>query len=346
MECQARIEAAIVAAKSEAKNGTYKLVFSFDKKIYSTLLKFGKEDVSNDCIQIKYTIKTGSKISSNSPEKKCFNPILISNLPKDVKQTDILQVLSTKLKFIVVERPVRKLPKGATVTARGNPANEMDLLDMAQLKHHVAGLSAWRLLHEMPTLYEKYGYVSEDYTMIRETLASLTWDEIKNETIFPDVTKEDMVKYDLHDPITIDTLLAKFYPGIYSEIKKDMLVTTVMKDITYDDSECSGLNVDEGREDGDHDSKRTLIDFVINVIYRKSGKDGECQPNIMTVSKNSEVWKEWDNRLQFMSFEEYIGEPGAAAGGAGTGFVGGRSRRTLRLFRHRRSKRRFTSKRT
>jgi hypothetical protein len=310
---------------------TYKLIFTFDNKEYLTFLTFKKDKVYNNCIRIRYNATIGSKISSNTAEKQCFAPMLKTDLPKGVTQTDILQVLTTKLKFILFanKASTRPIPKGVIPVSRGPITEETELLDMAQLQKssdetYVAGFSAWRLLNGLSPIYEKYGYVSEDSNNVQKLLKTLTWGSIKDKPIFPQVTKEDIAKHAFDEPITVDALLTTFYPEIKAAKNDDMLVTEVMEKIPYINTEISSLNVDADREGGENDSKRTIVDFVINVIYKivqsvDRVDKGELQPILFRVQKDGITWKMWDERLIFTSFNLVDDSPGAASGGAGGG---------------------------
>jgi hypothetical protein len=239
---------------------TYKLIFTFDNKEYLTFLTFKKDKVYNNCIRIRYNATIGSKISSNTAEKQCFAPMLKTDLPKGVTQTDILQVLTTKLKFILFanKASTRPIPKGVIPVSRGPITEETELLDMAQLQKssdetYVAGFSAWRLLNGLSPIYEKYGYVSEDSNNVQKLLKTLTWGSIKDKPIFPQVTKEDIAKHAFDEPITVDALLTTFYPEIKAAKNDDMLVTEVMEKIPYINTEISSLNVDADRVGGEND---------------------------------------------------------------------------------------------
>lgn len=85
------------------------LRFTFDGRQFETSFIFkvhdGTDVMTNNCITFSELKELESDISANAPEKGCFRPMLSrANLPADVTPTDVLQTLSTKLKFAILPK--------------------------------------------------------------------------------------------------------------------------------------------------------------------------------------------------------------------------------------------------
>lgn len=206
---ESRIRAAFDALKTDTLVRSYTLRFAMDGKEFTTLFRAVPDDhnLTNGCISIGTTLE--SSISSNSPEKGCFTPTLSKDtLPAGVSQTDMLQTLSTKLKFAVSpDKP------------------ELVITDVARLVNPATGekypssFSMWRLLQGKPTLYEKYGYTSPELGAMRARIGSATWGNVKGFSIFG---RE-----------TLEAFVAREYPHHFED---DKLITESMKEISYEEA--------------------------------------------------------------------------------------------------------------
>lgn len=289
------------------KLSTHILTFTIGGKTYSTPCNFSDAGLDTGCIEINEIME--SEISANSVEKKCFTPVLLKeNLPKEVTQTDILQVLSTKLKFILAE-------------IKDNE-NEYELRvmlhDVARITPTKTPFSLWRLLRGEPTLYEKYGYISPSVDSFRRDViyAPITWKEIKDILFeMPDGEKMDFVSI----------LLKMGAP----EFHDDEPIYEYMRKINYEDSDKYKERL---RINKDTTIKETLPGFIFRAIENVKGKD-KMPWFTFSVGKDSDIWKAWDNKMVFVSFE-----PKGVSGGRRRS---GRRRRTYNLrkkLKHRRTR--------
>jgi hypothetical protein len=121
--------------------------------------------LNNPCIEIHKTITYGfdSSISANSSNKKCFDPVLVTNArtkpePR-TKNLDVLQVLKTKLALCFPTK---------------GPA--INLFDAA--RSDTVMLSPFSLLRGGPGVYEKYGYRSKEVESLKEVLLDAEWRDL------------------------------------------------------------------------------------------------------------------------------------------------------------------------
>lgn len=300
---ESRIRDAFDKLKKDKSVHSYELRFIIDGKEFKTLFHGVPTDhhLTNGCVSIGTTLE--SSLSANSPAKGCFTPTLSKEtLPSSLSPTDILQTLSTKLKFAV--RPDKP---------------EMVISDVARLVNPATGekypssFSLWRLLRGEPTIYEKYGYMSPELEGMRARIDAATWRDVKGFMIFGRESLEAFVvrnKYSKH-------------------FEDDKLITDSMKGISYEDA--NRVTVPHALPVR---GPVTIIDLLANALGLKGGMPG------LSVHRGSSVWRDWDARLLFISFEEVSSS--ATTGGAGTGSVGGfrrKQRRTRRIRRTRKTRR-------
>ena len=139
-------------------------------------------------------------IRSNSDKSHCFTPSINikDNLPTGIKQTDILQVLNTKLKILIL-----------------GSDKDVTLADAAIVKDSKNGristpLSYWRVVRGEEPIYAKYGYWNENFFVISRFARERRWSE-----------------YIGDENKNIDNLLKKEYPDI--TIEKTDTISKVMK---------------------------------------------------------------------------------------------------------------------
>lgn len=269
----------------------YKLTFRIDEKIYETIFSFSDAGVTNNCIELTYWGELlQSSLKSNSPSKKCFTPILEKvTLPVGITQTDILQVLSTKLKFAIMDAP------------------RLSISDIARLPNPVTNsliitpFSMWRLLRGEDTLYEKYGYTHPLLSPARETIKSLKWTTIRDSPVFQDATPPPGQ--------TLQQLVDSVFPGLFDD---NMSIAENMKKIPY--IETDKLIVKHPspskrekiyRESPPFGMKYTLPYLIMESLYI-GGYIPFLRIPELTVERTSEIWKKWNSRLQFISFERVM----------------------------------------
>lgn len=291
----------ITGKHRESKNSgkitpeSYLLRFTIDEAPFETIFQiinddFGAGVLTNKCITLADFRELESGISSNSPAKGCFTPTLSrANLPADITPTDILQSLSTKLKFAILKKKssfvisdVARLPN----PAKGTPFTTQ--------------LSRWRIVRGERTLYEKYGYTAPDLEPYRELVRSTLWSEIM-------VAPTPVGK-------TLQEIADEYYPGIFTPEKT---IATAMQSVSLEDTERyiqPGIAI---RMVG----ARTIVGLIMDAL--KAVKGIPPPTFVVAISRSSDIWKAWDARLKFVSFE-----PIGATATAGQG--GGRRRRTRR----------------
>jgi hypothetical protein len=254
----------------DTSRAKYRLTFTMDTKQYSTVFIVKDNKFTNNCVTLEDFEYFSSDLSANSDEKGCFTPTLSDkkNLPAGVSQTDILMVLSTKLNFLATP-----------------DADSLDIYDVAKLMNPTTGdtytafFSHWRLLRDEPTLYEKYGYANPVHDEIRDAVRTTLWDEIKDQVAIAER---------FHTPAGAPI----FVPG--------KTIAECMKQVSYADTESvlvSGSN-----------STETIVDVIFNALIaiEKISMDDFMATHDLTLDRDSDVWKRWDARLRFVTFEPVL----------------------------------------
>lgn len=186
------------------------LKFTYNERLYKT--KFtathtaNKIQLVNDCVNVSYNLdrrEWKGGILADSPERACFEPILMTNartkVGKRTTSADVLQILKTKLCLACpVEEPVMIIDQANTPTTM---------------------ISPFHLLRGGDAFYEKYGYYSAAIGELKEGLRTFTWSDCSPEmkTVIQEFTKEKA-----------------FSP--------ETLLTNIMKDVTWDqESDFNGI---------------------------------------------------------------------------------------------------------
>jgi hypothetical protein len=286
----AEIRSDFESVKRRVKKGEAPIVFqkelkfTFDGKEYSTVFLFRtRNGMNNGCVRIVADTSSyippemyyDSFIQSNSSEKMCFTPMLTDGLPPGVSQTDLLQVLTTKLKFAI------------------SGLDTVYVQDAAKIKHHAIPISSWRLLRGERTLYEKYGYSSPIVDAYRQKVKETKWSAIKNGEILID----DAVK-------TLEVFWSTCYPDKYAD--DNMSVSDVMKMLSYEDTEASIVVDDMSHR------KESIVTFVFALMKELAGAGQLTWPLTLMVHKDNEPWKSWNSRLLFTSYTEIKTSPSSA----------------------------------
>jgi hypothetical protein len=256
----------------------YKLRFTFEgtdnkTKEYSTNFKFNYSGITNNCITISYkndidATEVSSMIQSNTRSRNCFTPNLYieGNLPKDITQTDILQVLNTKLKIIL-----------------RYPDEDITLTDAAAVKDSEdvrisAPFSNWRVVRGEKPIYAKYGYESEEFYIISRFARENHWRRIED--------KEYKGK-------KIKDLWIAVYPCV--EIGYEDSIAAVMKKMGDRQSEKSSEIVMA--------VFKTIINELASSSHSGYSRMFPNITAIFTLNKDSSEWKKWDKLLKIKSFE-------------------------------------------
>lgn len=269
-----------VKQKKTKLNYPYLLRFTFDGKEFETIFqinykKYTNEGtITNKCILLDFEFT--SSISANNPEKGCFRPLLTHETLKDISPvtpTDVLQVLSTKLKFA------------------GNPEKKVFTIDdTARVSKADGGfyqtrISHWRLLRGEPTLYEKYGYMPKrttgtSFDVYRGAVQSITWGEIMN--------------YETQTGMTLQAIAdANFPEGTFVS---DQSIAECMKKVTlamadaYIQPPFPELYL----------GAKPFVELIMDAL--ESEKHLPKPTFVLSVHRDSKTWKAWDRRLVFFSF--------------------------------------------
>ena len=285
----------------------YKLTFTIAGKVYSTILHIKSstniEETRNDftvtiygkikswfyiCLDIKvvthyleyiepeeyYKNHYDTYIHANTPGRKCFDPVLVSNRNNPdpasrVTSTDVLMILKTKLQYLI--------PHAKTIP--------VTLIDVAE-KHYVR-LSLFNLLRKKDPIYKKYGF---EYTTIAPFLAILpnvTWGEIRTEEVRknPSYTFEEAVQDMLKETFPDSTLLQ----DILSRIS-----------FNQEDSFNQGLYEYAKTE------TMKLAEFsrtIVKILCKKYELPELDEELVAVHNPESPEWKAASDRLKFVSFE-------------------------------------------
>ena len=272
-----QLRTAFVSLHTNKSAGAYKLRFTIDGVPFETIFHFLPEEhqVSNGCVSVGTALH--SSLSSNSPTKGCFSPTLSKEtLPSGITQTDVLQTLSTKLKFTL--RP---------------DTEEVSISDVAKLLNPATGLkypssfSLWRLLRGEPTIYEKYGYTAPSLDAMRTKIGATRWADVKAFKIFG---RE-----------TLEAFVAREYPEHFEDGKP---ISDSMKEISYEDA--NRITV---RHIIPTLGNLTIIDLLLYALGFTRGMPG------LSVHRDSPIWRSWDTRLLFTEIQELVSPVATSQGG-------------------------------
>ena len=156
---------------------TFKLWFTYNGKPYSTVFSVERTSahllVRNECVKMEFVDHESAGLNpykggiwTNSPEKACFEPLLVSSnrfaaSSSRISSVDVLQTLKTKIAILF---PTFK-------------THRLCITDVAE-KDGVH-LSPFRILRGEDAIYEKYGYRSPFLTEFKDYVRGLTWGDIK-----------------------------------------------------------------------------------------------------------------------------------------------------------------------
>ncbi len=197
-------------AERANENSKFKLGFTFKGKYYSTTFVFNHDVLNNGCISLQLIklsehneYDTNSYIKANRGNKACFEPRLeTTETPVRITSTDILQVLSTKIKIILNKKLSPSIGDVATING--------------------VYISPYRILRGYPPIYEKYGYKNKKIDNIRTNiLPKLKW-------------------YDIRDKMHIQAkeLIEKYNPII----DDNDTILELMKNIPFDEEQKTNIS--------------------------------------------------------------------------------------------------------
>jgi len=148
---------------------SFQLEFEYRRKPYTTVFTVERRGayliVNNEYINLGFTFnevksEIDTSLNANSAKKRCFDPILESdprNKPgRRITSVDVLQILKTKLYLVL-------------------PAEDIKVIIMDQAKKDGIAISPFNILRGRDAIYEKYGYVSDYLTGLKEKLRTFTW---------------------------------------------------------------------------------------------------------------------------------------------------------------------------
>ena len=211
-------------------NGKFRLEFDYNGKHYITHFIAVHNDkkiaVQNGCIHMdfEYLDEKGTpqnkfigSIDSDSPKRKCFEPVLETNLRNKpsprTTAADVLQILKTKLALAF------------PVDARVN------LNDGAQ-KDRIM-IAPFNILRGGNAFYEKYGYRSKPITELKTKIQTFQWsacnEEIKK--VIQDYTEK--IKKIIQDATEEKKKVIKDCTG-QSDWAPDMRLMDIMNTISWD----------------------------------------------------------------------------------------------------------------
>jgi hypothetical protein len=275
--------------KTEYYNIDINLSFRYNTKQYSITFNSQSDDslvnLINNCLHVGY-YKEGSKISSaikaNSPENKCFVPILLTNARNKpeprTKNVDVLQVLKTKLALC--------LP---------NEDTPITLYDAARSDH--VALSPFYILRGGDAIYEKYGYESEEVTQVKAFIAQSLWKDIAGSEADKQELKWNGTPVWSGIPHSIQKFIETTYEeGSLGELLPDMKLTEIMKKIPFETENTQSSGVSE-----------KIFEFVLERMGIDISNIG------YTLNPRSKAWKSWNQKLLFTDMEIIETPPPAVA---------------------------------
>jgi len=208
------------------------LTFVYNNKKYS--LNFVSESTEyivklyNECVNLEYyreSEKISSMISANSAEKKCFQPILLTNarnkLGPRTKNIDVLQVLKSKLALCLLSEGIK-----------------VQLYDAA--RSGFVGLSSFSIMRGGDGVYEKYGYSSEPINEFKKKIPKLTFDQL-NPSTQKDIERV-YLEYLPEEPLLYDGSVMEILQKIPFEVENKTIISekvfnSMIEDAGYDTEE-------------------------------------------------------------------------------------------------------------
>ena len=293
-----------VKGKSAVKH-RFRLEFDFKGKHYITHFDAIHDDeaiaLHNNCIDVafEYMDEKGTpqnkfigRIDSDTPARKCCEPILITNARnKEGPRTtaaDVLQILKTKLSLAFPVSARVKLNDGA----------QKDRIMIAP----------FNILRGGNAFYEKYGYKSEPITALKEKIKTFPWsacnDAIKE--VIQDYTEK--IKKIIQD----STEEKKIVCTGQSDWAPDTRLMDIMNTISWDCEKAynnvKGPVKDDDEEDFIHPSLsyRVFRSFASIIGYEETDQFRIESIWEFWLDPESAEWSRCDAELVFTKFEPVV----------------------------------------
>lgn len=200
-------------------NSKFKLGFTIKDKHYSTIFVYNGKSIENGCITLELfkpfkqsnsnEYLFDSHIKANRGKEACFEPRLETiEKPVRITSTDVLQVLSTKLKVLINKKSSSSLK------------NPISIGDVATING--VYISPYKILRGDPPIYEKYGYKNKEIDNIRkDILPQLKWGGIRDK---------------LH--IKVKEIIEKYNPMINDNDN----IIQLMKNVPFEEEQKSNIS--------------------------------------------------------------------------------------------------------
>ncbi len=230
-----------------------------------------------------------SLIQSNSSEKECFQPTLVSrrgDAPETrLTATDVLQVLATKLRLC--------FPNHAEPIL-----NDLATVDMVRI-------TPYKVLRGEKGIYEKYGYTSATLDAVKRGLTNVLWSAIRNE-----------IDYVLHG--TKHTLEERITTITGKVFSNNTPITYIMSQISFEAENESNRAVYNALGDALNDgtlrntntpaldSLNVFIMLSENVLLAaaKVLRIDHTTMQVFVLNEWSDEWEMWDELMEFQEFRE------------------------------------------
>jgi len=234
-----------------ANDRFYKGIFDF--RYNNDVLIF-----TNECSTLEYTYGENypymTRINANRRPEPCFTPRL------EGPSADVLQILSTKIRLQVPEH------EGITI------------IDEAE-KDGVS-ISKAKLIRGLPSIYEKYGYVSAQIDYIKSQIPLLKVD------ILPEEAKE----------------ILEEKGGL--PFRDDMLIIDIMKRISRENEEIDVLRHPTGTP---YYISNYIYDIIHNYLYRKFPFAlGPIANFKLVFDEGSDAWKDIKDKVLILDVQEVV----------------------------------------
>lgn len=290
MEVRRKISESLIADYNTVRPIKYKLIFSVeDTELHGEFSYYKESDetgsvLENPCIMIY--VKDISRCdnpdifrshiySDKGKPYKCFTPdiekIINKNSGKAYSNTDIIQVISTKLKLSIC------------------PDNALKIIDAARVANQDSFFSLWRLLRGEKGIYEKYGYLSLKCDELREKASRTTFSGLP-----PYIGKIAAALFP--DRYAADKSVSEFMRSVdYNEIKT---LTNRFILGTVDKSEICHIYLKDEADDRDN----ILFNHInLTSLISRELISSEMPPELILDPK-SEIWRYWDTKVKFINW--------------------------------------------
>ena len=218
----------------------------------------------NDCSYLRYSyidrFSYSSKIRANRGNvTKGYMPCFEPQLAIEQGSADVLQILSTKIRLLIPEhRPIIIIDEA-----------EKDGLY----------ISKYKLLRGESTIYEKYGYVSEDITYIKDTIHQVPIKVIESKQILA------LLEEKLGRKINQNELIVNIMSQIPKENEKVIYYEEIME---FDEEDGMPIIIrsEEGKEE-----------YISNIVYDFLANLYHFTRLTLTFDEGSSAWQAIKDRV-------------------------------------------------